>query len=119
MRTLFTTLVLSIGCGNMTSQQLLAIGSACTKDSPTRSVCGTLDRYFCDTAHPNGYCKASCHNDAECPTGSVCAGAGMVSPGECHKSCTQASMNTDCRVQEGYVCKKKPDDASHDYCDQD
>jgi len=55
-----------------------------------------------------------CHTDSDCPTGSVCAGAGMVSPGECHKKCSSAA---DCRTSEGYVCKMMPDDASSAYCD--
>lgn len=103
------------------SPVVLAIGSPCTKDGPTSSVCGPFPKYFCDSDHPNGYCKTSCHADSDCPSGSVCAGAGQTAPGECHKECTQATASSDCRVNEGYICKDgpggHPDDASHDYCD--
>lgn len=110
------------GCGDSRSGNdlgagSLAIGSPCAPDGPTRSVCGPFPTYFCDANLPNGYCKTSCHTDADCPTGAVCAGADVVAPGECHKMCTQATQATDCRLNEGYVCKNQPDDASHDYCD--
>lgn len=96
----------------------LPVGSACVADAPNSSACGDLaSGYFCDSDHPNGYCKRSCHGDVDCPSGSVCAGAGMVAPGECHASCTQATKSVDCRLNEGYECKDHPDDASHDYCD--
>jgi hypothetical protein len=113
MRALFI-LAFLCGCNDTTASQSLPIGSACTADAPTSSVCGSFPTYFCDADHPGGYCKKSCHKDADCPAGSVCAGAGMVSPGECHKSCAGAA---DCRVNEGYVCKVMPDDATHAYCD--
>jgi hypothetical protein len=109
--------LLCLACSNSTPSQSLAIGSPCAPDMPTSSVCGTFPTFFCDSDHPNGYCKKSCHADGDCPSGSVCAGAGKVSPGECHKTCTQATKATDCRLSEGYVCKSMPDDASHDYCD--
>jgi hypothetical protein len=89
--------------------QKLAIGSPCKVSAD----CGT-GKFFCATDHPSGYCKAVCHSDADCPTGSVCAGAGSVSPGECHKVCNALG---DCRFEEGYICKLMPDDASHAYCD--
>ena len=129
MRTLAMVLLLAGACGDsgsngdlgtrdLSGQATLAIGSPCAKDAPTSSVCGPFPQYFCDTTdHPGGYCKTSCHKDSECPSGSVCAGAGVTAPGECHKSCTQATASADCRLKEGYVCKKMPDDASHDYCD--
>jgi len=117
MRTLIMTIALIAGCNTNTDSQSLPIGSPCAPDGPTSSVCGTFPTYFCDSDHPNGYCKKSCHKDADCPAGSVCAGAGMISPGECHKECTQATKATDCRLNEGYVCKSMPSDASHDYCD--
>ena len=113
-----------VGCSDSTSSDMctpLPIGSPCAPDGPTSSVCGPFPKYFCDADHPNGYCKTSCHSDADCPSGAVCAGAGQTAPGECHKECTQATASTDCRLSEGYVCKDgaggHPDDASHDYCD--
>jgi hypothetical protein len=114
MRALAIALLLSsaVGCSNNTDVQRLPIGSPCT----TSGDCGT-GKFFCATAaegHPNGYCKKDCKVDADCPSGSVCAGAGTVSSGECHKVCTQLS---DCRASEGYICKLMPDDASHAYCD--
>jgi hypothetical protein len=116
MRSIILTLAATFvfwgaACDDSNSQKQ-PIGSPCTA-SPD---CGT-GIFFCDKDHPNGYCKASCHKDADCPSGSVCAAAGMVSPGECHKSCAQATASADCRLGEGYVCKAMPDDASHDYCD--
>jgi hypothetical protein len=104
------SLALVAGCNDNTNKQNQAIGSPCT----TSGQCGT-GKFFCDLGHPNGYCKADCHKDADCPTGSVCAGAGLVSPGECHKACPNGAA--DCRTAEGYICKMMPDDASAQYCD--
>lgn len=126
LRAVLISILLLAGCSGSSgnadmSMETLPIGSPCPPDGPTSSACGTFPTYFCDSDHPNGYCKKSCHSDADCPSGSVCAGAGKVAPGECHKECTQATADTDCRVSEGYVCKDgpggHPDDASHDYCD--
>ena len=117
MRLVLLSLLALAGCDDSTARQLRPIGSACTPDGPNSSVCGTTPTFFCASDHPNGYCKKSCHQDGDCPSGSVCAGAGTIAPGECHKSCTQATKATDCRLAEGYVCKATPDDASHDYCD--
>lgn len=103
------TLALVAGC-NENNVQRLPIGHACA----TSGQCGT-GKFFCDSDHPNGYCKADCHKDADCPTGSVCAGAGLVSPGACHKACPDGAA--DCRTAEGYICKTMPDDASAAYCD--
>jgi hypothetical protein len=112
MRALIITITLIAACNDSTDVQRMPIGSPCLSSAD----CGT-GKFFCDKDHPNGYCKASCHKDADCPSGSVCAGAGTVSPGECHKDCTQATKATDCRINEGYICKAMPADASHDYCD--
>jgi hypothetical protein len=109
MRAFLITLALCAGCNSDSSVQRLPIGSPCASSAD----CGT-GAFFCDLDHPNGYCKADCHKDADCPTGSVCAAAGLVSPGECHKRCTSAA---DCRASEGYVCKTMPSDASGAYCD--
>jgi len=103
-------LALVAGCNDNSDKQNQPIGSPCT----TSGQCGT-GKFFCDLDHPNGYCKADCHKDSDCPTGSVCAGAGMVSPGECHKACPNGA--SDCRTAEGYICKMMPDDASAQYCD--
>jgi hypothetical protein len=99
--------------------QRLPIGAACS----TSGQCGT-GKFFCVTGHPNGYCKADCHTDKDCPAGSVCAGAGTISLGQCHKSCTMDvddnlddNMDSGCRAAEGYFCKMNPDDASGAYCD--
>lgn len=107
---LLTLLICVAGCNDSTNVQRLPIGSPCM----TSDQCGT-GIYFCAVDHPNGYCKADCHTDSDCPTGSVCAGAGMVSPGECHKACPNGA--SDCRTAEGYICKMMPDDASAQYCD--
>ena len=110
MRVLILALALVAGCNDNADKQNLPIGSPCS----TSGQCGT-GKFFCDLGHPNGYCKADCHKDADCPTGAVCAGAGIVSPGECHKACPHGAA--DCRTAEGYVCKLMPDDASAQYCD--
>lgn len=113
MRALMVTLSLALcaGCPSNNDIQRLPIGSPCT----TSGQCGT-GKFFCAVDHPNGYCKADCHKDSDCPNGSVCAGAGMVSVGECHKTCPHGP--SDCRVSEGYICKTMPTDASAAYCDQ-
>jgi hypothetical protein len=97
------------GCNSNDNVQRLPIGSACA----TSGQCGT-GKFFCASDHPNGYCKADCHGDKDCPSGSVCAGAGMVALGQCHKVCDD---DGGCRAAEGYACKQGPDDASHAYCD--
>jgi hypothetical protein len=114
---LLTALLAACGANAHT----LPIGSPCVADTPTYSQCGPRPDYFCAADHPNGYCKRKCHVDGDCPAGSVCAGAQPNSTGECHKTCTQTTKATDCRLSEGYICKDGPggvpDDASHDYCD--
>ncbi len=109
--------IVALLCAACTDSNSKPIGSACVADSPSASVCGAFPKYFCDSDHPNGYCKAACKTNPDCPSGSVCAGAGVSKPGECHKICAQASRAADCRVSEGYVCKATPDDSSGDYCD--
>lgn len=111
MRTFtFALLVALAAACHDTNTQNLPIGSPCT----TSGQCGT-GKFFCDHAHPNGYCKADCHADGDCPIGSVCAGAGIIAPGACHKTCPNGA--SDCRTAEGYICKRMPADASADYCD--
>src|SRR5581483_3245833 len=106
MRVYLFALAILAGCGDSTTnKQILPIGSACTKSAD----CGT-GAFFCDSDHPNGYCKRDCKADTDCPTGSVCAGVMGAVPGECHKKCTVATAATDCRVSEGYQCKAEPDD---------
>jgi hypothetical protein len=101
-------LLLLVACSNdAADKQLLPIGSPCTDSSQ----CGT-GRYFCDKDHPGGYCKLPCHKDADCPSATVCAGAGTIAPGECHKTC---NLMSECRA--GYACKMAPADATHAYCD--
>lgn len=108
---LMISLALVSACNDSSNNlQRLPIGSPCA----TSGQCGT-GRFFCETGHPNGYCKADCHKDSDCPSGSLCAGAGVISPGACHKSCP--SGPSDCRTAEGYVCKATPTDASSPYCD--
>ena len=43
------------GCNTHVDEQRLAIGNPCN----TSGQCGT-GKFFCDTTHPNGYCKAMC-----------------------------------------------------------
>jgi len=87
--------------------QRLSIGSPCV----TSGDCGT-GRYFCATGEPNGYCQRECGKDADCPDGSLCVGAGMVTSGACRKTCNTLD---DCRNAEGYVCA--PTGAAHPFCD--
>jgi hypothetical protein len=110
MRAFALAVVLVAGCKDSSDVQRLPIGSPCT----TSGQCG-LGKFFCAVDHPGGYCKADCHQDSDCPSGSVCAGAGMVSPGACHKVCPNGP--SDCRVAEGYICKNPPPDATAAYCD--
>jgi len=107
MRTFIVTLALVAGCTS-TDVQKLPIGSACT----TTADCGT-GKFFCASmGHPGGYCKADCKVNTDCPSGSVCVGAGMIASGACHKACTG---DTQCRASEGYTCKAE--DASSMFCD--
>ena len=99
---------LAVSCADHVDEQRLPIGSPCN----TSGQCG-LGRFFCDTAHPNGYCKASCARDADCPAGSVCVGAGMILAGACEKTCPDGV--TDCRA--GDVCTPAGDQASAPTCD--
>lgn len=104
------SLALVAGCNSNVDKQRLAIGSPCN----TSGQCGT-GKYFCFVAHPNGDCSADCRKDADCPAGSVCAGAGLVMSGACRMACPNGAA--DCRAAEGYLCKAMPDDASAAYCD--
>jgi hypothetical protein len=117
MRTLLIALALVAGCTESAGDQQLPIGAPCKPPSGSSCTanagcCGT-GKFFCATLdHPGGYCKKDCKSDADCPTGSVCAGDSSL--GECHKSCNAAA---DCRTAEGYICKPHASEASHDFCD--
>ena len=63
MRAFAFTLALVASCNSNSDVQRLPIGSPCN----TSGQCGT-GKFFCDTGHPNGYCKADCHGDGDCPT---------------------------------------------------
>jgi hypothetical protein len=104
------SLALIAGCGDSTtSTQKQAIGTACTASSD----CGTGD-FFCATqGHPGGYCKRDCKAEADCPSGSTCAGADSGA-GECHKICT---TDNDCRVSEGYACNLSHEESTSGFCD--
>jgi hypothetical protein len=94
-------------CGRHLDEQRLAIGNPCN----TSGQCGT-GKFFCDTSHVNGYCKASCGKDSDCPSGAVCVGAGMILSGECAKTCPNGAA--DCRA--GDLCQTG--EASAPFCDQ-
>jgi hypothetical protein len=96
----------ALGCGTRINAQRLPIGGPCNSSGQ----CGT-GKFFCDTSHPNGYCKADCGRDADCPPGSVCVGAGLLTSGACARTCASAS---DCRA--GDECMTV--DASAAYCDK-
>jgi serine protease len=83
------------GCNDHVDQQRLAIGNPCN----TSGQCGT-GKFFCDTSHPNGYCKADCNKDLDCPPGAVCVGAGLILSGACEKTCPDGV--SDCRA--GDLC---------------
>src|SRR5262245_29475980 len=109
MRIFAIALLLAVACNRNTSNvQRLPIGHACT----TSGQCGT-GKFFCDLRHANGYCRADCGKDADCPSGSVCVGAGMILGGACAKTC---GGDSDCRVGEGYLCQLMATDASSPYC---
>jgi hypothetical protein len=101
------------GCNSNSPKQGLPIGSPCIDSAQ----CGTNPPYFCDLDHPNGYCKADCQHDSDCPSEAICAHDG-ITVGECHKRCDTVA---DCRSSEGYVCHPPSTDpvtlASHSYCD--
>ena len=103
---LVAALVGALGCGTRIDSQRLPIGGPCN----TSGQCGT-GKFFCDTSHPNGYCKADCGKDADCPPGSICVGAGMILSGACAQACAGAA---DCRA--GDECMTM--DASASYCDK-
>ena len=83
------------GCGTRIDSQRLPIGGPCNSSGQ----CGT-GKFFCDTSHPNGYCKADCKSDADCPQGSICVSAA------CEKTCATVD---ECRA--GDLCMAG-------YCDQ-
>ena len=97
----------AIGCGTRIDSQRLPIGGPCNSSGQ----CGT-GKFFCDTSHPNGYCKADCGSDADCPPGSVCVGAGLSLSGACAQTCPNGAA--DCRA--GDECMTV--DASAAYCDK-
>ena len=99
MRTFVFVLSLAFiaGCNDSNSnKQNQAIGTPCT----TSGQCGT-GKFFCDTTHANGYCKASCASDANCPQGSICVASA------CERACV---ADADCRA--GDLC------LAPGYCDQ-
>jgi hypothetical protein len=103
MRALAIAFVIVAGCSTHVDQQRLPIGSACS----TSGQCGT-GKFFCDLSHANGYCKAECGKDADCPTGAVCVGAGMILAGACARACPNGAA--DCRA--GDDCTSASDQAS-------
>jgi len=101
------TLFVLFGCNRHIDEQRLPIGNPCNSSGQ----CGT-GKFFCDTTHPNGYCKAICGKDVDCPSGSVCVGAGILMNGACAKVCPNGV--SDCRA--GDICASV--EASAAYCDQ-
>jgi hypothetical protein len=108
---LLLVLGLVAACPPASNVQRLPIGAACN----TSGQCGT-GRFFCDTSRPNGYCKADCSRDADCPTGAICVGAGAVLAGACERACPNGVG--DCRASEGYLCEPASSAASAAYCDK-
>jgi hypothetical protein len=96
MRAAVVVALLLAGCNTHVDEQRLPIGNPCN----TSGQCGT-GKYFCDTSHANGYCKAMCGKDADCPSGAVCVGAGMILSGACEKTCPNGV--SDCRA--GDLCQ--------------
>jgi hypothetical protein len=79
------------GCSDGPNSQYRPIGTDCTADNQ----CGTTP-YSCSLKnHPNGYCQKDCATPGDCPSDSTCVG------NECRRKCT---MQSECRVAEGYVC---------------
>jgi hypothetical protein len=97
----------AVGCADHVDQQRLAIGNPCNSSGQ----CGT-GKFFCDTSHPNGYCKADCMKDLDCPPEAVCVGAGMITSGVCEKLCPDG--DSDCRT--GDVCTTASTEASAPFC---
>ena len=78
------------------------VGGPCT----TTLECGTNSRSACFTAAgdnwPGGHCALEPCNDVQvCPPGATCVAIGGETP-SCLKGCT---VDTDCRVDGGYVCQ--------------
>ncbi len=72
------------------------IGTPCVDDSDCPYEGG-----WCRTDYANGYCTKDCEGLGPCDQpGTVC----HLSFGQCHKACTEATQNDDCRVVEGYSC---------------
>jgi hypothetical protein len=83
------------GCSDGPNSQYRPIGTDCTADDQ----CGTKP-YSCSTKnHPNGYCQKDCATPGDCPSDSTCVAM------ECRRKCT---MQSDCRVAEGYMCSGSP-----------
>ena len=103
-RSALVVVALLAACNTHVDEERLPIGNACN----TSGQCGT-GKYFCDTTHANGYCKAICAKDGDCPAGAVCVGAGMILSGACEKTCASAS---DCRAGDSCLTG----DASAAFC---
>lgn len=87
-------LLTAAACDDGVSVQRRPIGATCA----TSGQCGT-GKFFCDVGAPDGDCEADCRGDGDCPTGSLCVGAGVIFGGACHVGCMAAA---DCRA--GYAC---------------
>jgi hypothetical protein len=111
-RVAWIAVILTLGCHRAPSGVARqAIGAPCTSDAS----CGGGPTLHCATDHAGGYCEATCRNDRECPSGSVCVGGDPISTGACHRVCDKSNPDA-CRVAEGYRCIHEGD-AAHDYCD--
>jgi hypothetical protein len=92
---------------DMTGQGPVPVGEGCSRsvDCGTNGVCLSGDTL------PNGYCTATCNVSADCGTGAECVtGAGGKF---CLASCT---ADSDCRVDEGYICQAGVLDATGMVC---
>jgi len=93
-------------------------GGRCAPDPATTNVgapcstttdCGTYERDACNNdvgdGFPGGYCSLEPCDDVQvCPPGGTCVALPFETPA-CMKSCT---VDSDCRVDEGYLCQLFP-----------
>lgn len=82
------------GSGGSTGETL--IGTPCAEDSDC-----PYDGGWCNNSYANGYCTKDCVELGPCDQPGTTCDLGLS---QCHKSCTEATEQEDCRFDEGYTC---------------
>ncbi len=89
-----------VGCGNGVGIDGPVVGGSCV----VSGECDVDSRCLTGAHYPNGYCAKSCLTPDDCPDGSTC----VDSPDFGSMCLLRCSADTDCRIDDGYVCADLP-----------